>query len=69
MHKYRMITDIHEGIATLNPECSFRQHEKDIKLLECVQSRASRVVKGFEGKMYKESSCGHLACSSYREEG
>lgn len=54
MHKYRMITDIHEGIATLSPECSFGQHEKEIKLLECVQRMVTKIVKGLKGETYQE---------------
>lgn len=53
-HNHRSITNIHEGIATLSPECSFRQYKKVIKLIECVQKRVAKIVKGLKGKTYME---------------
>lgn len=48
MHKHR-ITNIYDGTAILSPEFSFEQY-KDIKLLECVQWRLTKIAKSLKGK-------------------
>lgn len=35
------------------------QYKKDIKIIECAQRKAKKVVKGREGKMYEEQLRSH----------